>query len=279
MDIDPSGELKLGHILHAAGLAPGDVMVIRHTLNPGGLATREAALSSGLLAFTREQGINNKIGRTPPRFWLNFLASSGRRARFIAAFENHGEVLEERTDLVRFFDLKPSEVFSAMKNRLVIEWTGDTVNWAKTGPAIASLPVVEIADPRTEPFPGFDSVLISYTELQAVISDDRYQQWRTALSSVKGIYLIADTKTGKLYVGKADGAQRLLGRWAEYARNGHGGNIALRELTGADAEHPQSFQFSILRVFSPSAPMEQVDAAEAHLKKVLLSRQAGHNRN
>ncbi|WP_400160412.1 GIY-YIG nuclease family protein [Arthrobacter sp. BPSS-3] len=279
MDIDPSAELKLGHILHAAGLTPEDAMVIRHTLNPGGLATREVAMSAQLLAFTREQGINNKVGKEPPKIWLNFLASSGRRARFITAFENHGEVLEERTDRVRFFDLKSSEVFSAMKNRLVIEWTGDTVNWAKTGPAIASLPVVEIADPRTEPFPGFDSVLISYMELQAVISDDRYQQWRTALSSVKGIYLIADTRTGKLYVGKADGAQRLLGRWTEYARNGHGGNIALRELTGADAEHPQSFQFSILRVFSPSAPMEQVDAAEAHFKKALLSRQAGHNRN
>ncbi|MDR7159103.1 GIY-YIG nuclease family protein [Arthrobacter sp. BE255] len=139
--------------------------------------------------------------------------------------------------------------------------------------------VVEIADPQTQPFPGFDSLLISYDELQAVIADDRYSQWRTALSSVQGIYLIADTKNGKLYVGKADGAERFLGRWSDYARNGHGGNVALRELAGADASHARHFQFSILRVFSPSAPAAQVDTAETHFKKALLSRQTGHNRN
>lgn len=138
---------------------------------------------------------------------------------------------------------------------------------------------VEISDPASVPFPGFDSLLVSYDELQAVISDDRYGQWQTALRSVQGIYLIADTSTGKLYVGKADGAERFLGRWSEYARNGHGGNVALRELAAADARHRQHFQFIILQVFSPSAPAAQVDAAEAHFKRALLTRQFGMNLN
>lgn len=166
-----------------------------------------------------------------------------------------------------------------MADRLVIEWTADTVNWAKTGKIASLMPVVKLADPQTEPFPGFDSLLISYDELLAVVADDRYSQWRTALSSVQGIYLIADTKIGKLYVGKADGAERFVGRWTEYARNGHGGNVALRELAGADASHAHHFQFSILRVFAPSATTAQVGAAEAHFKRALLSRQTGHNRN
>ena len=34
------------------------------------------------------------------------------------------------------------------------------------------------------------------------------------------------------YVGKADGLERILGRWTAYARGGHGGNIALRDLAG-----------------------------------------------
>lgn len=279
MNIDPTCELKLGHLFQAAGLASEDVVVIRHTLNAGGLETRADAMGPNLLPYTREQGHNNKLGRNPPRIWLNFLATSGRRARFIRAYENYGEVHEERTDVWRFFDLRPSTVFVAMTDRLVIEWTADTVNWAKAGRTAGSLSVVEIADPQTEPFPGFDSLLISYQELQAVVSDDRYSQWRTALSSVQGIYLIADTKSGKLYVGKADGAERLFGRWSDYARNGHGGNVALRELAGADAAHARHFQFSILRVFSPSAPTSQVDAAENHFKRALLSRQTGHNRN
>lgn len=279
MEKELAGELRLGHLFQAAGLPPDDVMVIRHTLNPGGLETRSDAMGPNLLAYTREQGHNNKLGRTPPRIWLNFLATSGRRARFITAFENHGEVPSERTEALRFFDLQASSVFSAMADRLVIQWTADTVNWAKTGMTASLMPVVEIADPQTEPFPGFDSLLLSYEELQAVAVDDRYVQWRTALSSVQGIYLISDTKTGKLYVGKADGAERFLGRWSEYAKNGHGGNVALRELAGADAGHAHFFRFSILRVFAPSATSAQVDAAEAHFKRALLSRQAGHNRN
>lgn len=279
MENNPAGELRLGHLFQAAGLAQSDVLVIRHTLNPGGLETRADAMGPNLLPYTREQGHNNKVGRTPPPIWLNFLATSGRRARFITAFENLGEVHSERTDICRFFDLRPSWVFSAMADRLAIEWTADTVNWAKTGKTASLMPVVEIADPQTEPFPGFDSLLISYDELQAVVVDDRYRQWQTALRSVQGIYLISDTKTGKLYVGKADGAERVLGRWTEYARNGHGGNVALRELAGADASHARHFQFSILRVFAPSATSMQVDAAEAHFKRALLSRQTGHNRN
>lgn len=279
MNVDPSGELKLGHLFQASGLAPEDIVVLRHTLNTGGLETQADAMGPALLPYTREQGHNNKLGRTPPRVWLNFLATSGRRARFITAFENNGEVGAEQTEILRFFDLRPSAIFSAMADRLVIEWTADTVNWAKTGKAASRLSVVEIADPQTEPFPGFESLLISYDELQAVVADDRYSQWRTALSSVQGIYLISDTQTGKLYVGKADGAERFLGRWSEYARNGHGGNVALRELAGADAEHARHFLFSILRVFGPSATTAQVDAAETHFKRALLSRQTGHNRN
>ncbi|MFJ6347804.1 hypothetical protein ACIQLM_20000 [Pseudarthrobacter oxydans] len=54
MDNDPSGELRLGHLLQAAGLAQDDVMVIRYTLNPGGLETWSDAMGPNLLTYTRE---------------------------------------------------------------------------------------------------------------------------------------------------------------------------------------------------------------------------------
>jgi hypothetical protein len=41
---------------------------------------------------------------------------------------------------------------------------------------------------------------------------------------VQGIYLITDSSNGKQYVGKADGTERILGRWKNYASDGHGGN-------------------------------------------------------
>lgn len=280
MNHDSAGEITLGHLFQAAGLASEDIVVIRHTLTAGGLETQADATGTRLLSYTREQGRrHNKLGKNPPRIWLNFLATSGRRARFLTAYENGGEVLAERTDFNRYFDLQPSPVFSALSRRLVIEWSADTVNWAKSGTHARSMPVIEIADPLSEPFPGFDAVIVDFDELQAIVDDDRYGQWRTALSSVQGIYLIADTKTGQLYVGKADGSERLLGRWSTYAQNGHGGNVALRELASADLTHRRHFQFSILQVFSPSAPAAKVDAAEAHFKRALLTRQFGYNRN
>lgn len=85
------------------------------------------------------------------------------------------------------------------------------------------MPVVEIADPARVPFPGFDNVLITHDELVAVVEDSRYAEWRTALAAVQGVYLVADSSSGELYVGKADGTERPLGRWSAYARDGHGG--------------------------------------------------------
>ncbi|MBT2588551.1 GIY-YIG nuclease family protein [Arthrobacter sp. ISL-95] len=279
MITDLSGELRLGHIFLASGLNPDDVVVLRHTLTPDGLTTQADANGPTLLSYTREQGHRNKLGKNPPRIWLNFLATTGRRARFLRAFENHGEVAEERTETLRYFDLRPSPALISLSQRLVIEWTADPVNWAKPGNSASSLPIIEVADPQTKPFPGYDALLVSSMELQAIMEDDRYSQWRTALSTVQGIYLIADVKSGQLYVGKADGAERFLGRWSAYARTGHGGNVALREIAAMDLSHPQHFQFSILQVFSPSAPSAQVDAGEAHYKKALLTRQFGYNRN
>lgn len=90
---------------------------------------------------------------------------------------------------------------------------------------------------------------------------------------------VADTSRGELYVGKADGAERLLGRWSAYARDGHGGNVALRELAEVDVTHRRHFVFSILRVFRPTATTAEVDGAEAHYKRALLTRQYGLNRN
>lgn len=275
----PTGDLCLGHLLAVTGIETSDIVVLRHTYTAGGLETPSDLTPELVLDYTRRQGLNNKLGKSPPRHWLCFMADGGRRSRLLVAYENHGEVPDERTETLRYFDLRPSQLLSSLVGRLVVEWSRDAVNWAKTGASASLFPVVEIADPEVVPFPGFDHVLITHAELQAVIEDSRYAAWRTALGAVQGIYLIADTSTGQLYVGKADGGERILGRWATYARDGHGGNIALRELAGLDATHARHFQFSILRVFGPSVPTAEVDEAETHFKRALLSRQHGLNRN
>lgn len=46
-----------------------------------------------------------------------------------------------------------------------------------------------------------------------------------------------------------------------------------------DPKHKHDFVFSILRIFDPSAPTTEVNAAESHFKAALLTRQFGLNRN
>lgn len=273
-----AGDLNLGHIFAAAGLDVSELVVLRHTYTSGGLIPGQVT-PAAVLAYTRRQDLSNKVGKTPPPLWLCFMADGQRRSRFRVAYENHGEVLEERTARLRYFDLRPSDALSALMDRLVIEWSKDAVNWAKLGASASSFPVVEIADPHAVAFPGFDQILITYSQLLAMVEDSRYAAWRTALQSVQGIYLIADSSTGRLYVGRADGAERIFGRWMAYARDGHGGNMAMKDLIGLDSTHRQHFVFSILRVFGPATHTSEIDQAEAHYKQALLSRIHGLNRN
>lgn len=283
---DQTGALTLADILMASGVSEiNDVVLIRHTLTGESyneeLHTPADVTPANVLAYTRRQGRQaGKLGATPGPIWLVFIADGKTRARFFTAYENRGEVIEEQTDIRRFFDLHESDLLSSLRNRLVIDWGKDAINWAKRGARAETMPVVEIADPTAVPFPGFERVRISYGELQDVVVDSRYAEWRTALRAVKGIYLIADsTGPGRLYVGKADGQDGIFGRWSSYAQTGHGGNVALRALTGLDPKHAANFTFSILRVFAHSAVAAEIDAAETHFKESLLTRKFGHNRN
>lgn len=274
------GSLMMGDLFAAAGIDPNQVLLLRHTnLKPGPNGPADLT-PPAVLAFVREQAVRgSKFPQNPARIWLNFTAVGGNRCRFIGAYENHGEVTAERTATERYYNLVPSPCLASFTDRLVIDWTGGTINWTRAGVAAIGFPVTEIADAQAPAFPGFDDLILSFSDLQTVIEDSRYENWRQILKSVQGIYLISDMKSGKLYVGKADGSERIMGRWSAYAKTGHGGNVALRELNEVDMSHRNHFQFSILRVFSPGASTAEIDSAENHYKRALLSRQFGLNRN
>lgn len=279
-DMDFEGRLTFGDILKSSGLDPAEVLLIRHTYKEDGLSGPAALTAGKIMSYVRAQStVVHKFPKDPPRIWLNFIAAGGTRCRFLGAFENHGESEAERTQTERFYKLAPSNYLASFRERLVIDWGSGTINWAKQGLSGVGLPVAEIADARAEAFPGFENLLLTFDELVSVIEDSRYGSWREVLKSVQGIYLISDTSTGQLYVGKADGSERILGRWSTYAKTGHGGNLALRELDELDMTHRRHFQFSILRVFSPGASTAEIDAAESHYKRAFLTRQFGLNRN
>lgn len=268
--------LSLDWILRSADIRSDEAMVIRHAYvrehEDSGLQGIHAdSTDDEILYYTSRQSATQRVFPvTPPQYWIVFIREDGGRARFWAVVENHGEAWNDGRQ--RAFTLTVSKQMDDLRNRLVIGWKSPRAWWIN-GVTAAPYPVLEIADSQPIPFPGFDVLVLDHPQLQAVMRDHRYASWRTALASVKGIYLITDTRDGRHYVGKADGSESIRQRWAVYATNGHGGNVELRNL------EPSTFRYSILRVFDPATPERDVNEAEDHYKRALDSRRWGLNRN
>lgn len=141
--------------------------------------------------------------------------------------------------------------------------------------------VSEITEKKlsVQDFPGYNSILIDFRILNVIIGN-QIDSWRGALSNIKGVYLITDTFSGKLYVGKADGEGGIWQRWTAYSKDGHGGNMELRELLGKnDPDYKYNYQYSILEIADSHASNEYIQERETHWKKVLRSREFGLNAN
>ena len=123
------------------------------------------------------------------------------------------------------------------------------------------------------------SIHIDYKTLKHIVSDNIIS-WKSALSNVKGIYLIVDTLTGKQYVGSAYGDECIWQRWSNYAKDGHGGNVELKELLKANGEEYKcNFKYSILEVCNMNLGNEYIISRETHWKEVLMTRKFGLNKN
>lgn len=268
--------LTLGPLLVDAGIDPAQALVIRHAFvtepEESGLTGLHAdSTHAEILAYTATQSSDTRrLPAMPPRYWVVFIKEGGDQARLWSVVENRSETA--RDDIRRSFDIAETEHMADLRGRLVIGWRSPRT-WRMNATTAASYPVIGIADAEPIPFPGFDRLVLSHVQLQAVMREHRYASWRTALSSVFGIYLIADTRDGRHYVGKADGEESIRQRWHAYATNGHGGNVELGNLD------PSSFRFSLLRVFDPATPTRDINAAESHFKQALDSVRHGLNRN
>jgi hypothetical protein len=151
----------------------------------------------------------------------------------------------------------------------------------RNGEPIAKMQLSHILDKRVAlaDFIGFDKVNIDYKTLKYIISDN-ISSWKSALSNVMGIYLIVDMLTGKQYIGSAYGDECIWQRWSNYAKDGHGGNIELKELLKENGEEYKfNFKYSILEVCNMNLGSEYILGRETHWKEVLLTRKFGLNKN
>ena len=101
-----------------------------------------------------------------------------------------------------------------------------------------------------------------------------------AVSKANRAKLIVDTLTGKQYVGSAYGDECIWQRWSNYAKDGHGGNVELKELLTLNGEeYKYNFKYSILEVCNMNLGNEYIISRETHWKEVLMTRKFGLNKN
>ena len=176
-----------------------------------------------------------------------------------------------------FYKLELSPLLNSYRNRIVLEW-GNSQTYIQR---IIEKPISEIYPKGfVSAFPGWDKIHISYKELTEIINNpDGNKDWHEYLTRHSGVYVIFDSSSGMQYVGSASGGNGIWSRWEGYARTGHNGNKALKELAKNDPDFADSFTFSLHHVFPRTVSKNDVLYYESLLKNKLGSRAYGLNEN
>ena len=75
---------------------------------------------------------------------------------------------------------------------------------------------------------------------------------------------MADTKTGKLYIGSATGAEGVAQRWVNYLSSKHGSNTKLLTLYNqkGDEYFEKYFNYSLIEYFELSYDLQKIKERE-----------------
>lgn len=185
---------------------------------------------------------------------LFFVPEKKNQARFVATYIINGSV--EKSQTVEF-DMCRMTDFSSLEGRLVVSWIGDRrvyQYWTRgnKGDKLNDKYVILIDDGlkrNNQKFISYQDVVLSYDDLCHVVED---KEWINKLSAVNCIYSIVDKQTGRQYIGQTANKLGILGRWREYAKTGHGGDVELIKLLEQDCYYAKKyFQWTILETLPP----------------------------
>lgn len=281
-------KITLQDLLTINGIDPKDVLLIRHSLNHENF--RKCFDNNFVYEYTQIQPGNLKA-LSEHKYWMVFISGKGTQARFFRLYEYKGKspITEhipsenypgEWQSADVFYQLEETDLFRDLENRLIIDWGKGVINWYYKGTNQKPILAIQNADPKE--FIGFDKLVLEHSQLESIVNDvtGEYLNYRVALSSVKGVYLILDKTSGDQYIGSAYGDDGIFGRWKEYANPPyHGGNKRLIKILNEQNDRFKSFQFCILQIFSKSATKEEVIEVENRFKEKLGSRVFGLNAN
>ena len=156
------------------------------------------------------------------------------------------------------FDLTLTDFRESWKGKLIVDWPGKERSWWRRAEKNNfSVHAVLEESAFAKSMPKWNDLDLSWAALKS---------WQSALREWGGIYYIQDRSDGKAYVGSASGRENLLGRWQNYAANGHGSNKLLK------TRNPENFRFCILERVSPDMHQDEIVAKENSWKRRLGTR-------
>jgi len=200
---------------------------------------------------------------------------------FAGGFVSENSIYIEKEESYKYKTHELKEL-QELAGRLVVEFVrSGRQSYLNAENCSDAISIAEIKPEKMviEEFAGYNKVKLSKKKLEIVVSQC-IDSWKGALSNVSGVYLITDTKTGKLYVGSATGEEGIWQRWSEYAENRHGSNRELVALLSEKGkEYSDNFQYSVLEIADTHASSNDVLSRESYWKDVLCSREHGYNAN
>lgn len=224
------------------------------------------------LAYQNEQSkdIFNEVD-----YVVSFVGEEGLLSRFIGVYK----VTNRKILPTNRFEYEMEEVagFEDLKERVIVKWA-NAISWHQW--IKNEMEVIEIHPGlHYKQFTDYSDFILNFEELKEIV-ERQYSDWKKMLSATKGIYLISDTKTGKLYVGSAYGEDGIWGRWCSYvATNGHGNNKMLKKLITDDPTHGRHFQFSVLMLLPRTITPDEAIKKERFFKNKLGTNSFGLNEN
>jgi len=208
----------------------------------------------------------------------------GTLSRFVGVFKindkktyNEPTTIDIFTDVFFNYNMEEVSGFEDLKERVIIKWN-NAISWHQW--IKNEMEVTEIQPGlHYKQFVDYFDFILKFDELKEIINN-QYSDWKKTLSITKGIYLISDTKTGKLYVGSAYGENGIWGRWTEYVKSsGHGNNKTLKELVNNEGDYAKNFRFSILMLLPKTITPNEAIKKETLYKNKLGTNSFGLNNN
>lgn len=216
---------------------------------------------------------------------VSFIGEQGTLSRFIGVFRvlRFRKLTKKQKSVDGWFyqfhyDIEEVNGFDDLKERVIIDWGNAARKWDQYLDNIKA--VVEIQPGlHYQQFTDYFDFVLDYRQLKEIVAK-QYPDWKRMLSATKGIYLISDSKTGKLYVGSAYGENGIWSRWHSYVTtNGHGGNKTLKKLVSTNNKYAFNFCFSILMLLPKTVTADQAIEKEKLFKRKLGTNSFGLNNN